>query len=179
MKITIKVNFILCSVGLMIFADATFGSLRSDKVFPADARKTRAYVTDGVIVGGDRAMQDVVVLDMRRSMNREFERLVIDVEASRGEENPTAIARPPYYQVAVSPEEKRIVFTMWGNPKLVFDAKKVVASFLKSPNVSDISIFPRVDKSNWTFVINMKKGRPVEVFELTDPPRIIIDINSG
>src|SRR4051812_48093578 len=82
-------------------------ALKPEKVHVADAKKTEAYIQDGMIVGGDQAIDDVVVKDIRRAANAGFERIVIDLEGNRGGE-PAAISRPPYFQLAVSPEEKRL-----------------------------------------------------------------------
>ncbi|OFZ82180.1 MAG: hypothetical protein A2583_07680 [Bdellovibrionales bacterium RIFOXYD1_FULL_53_11] len=155
-----------------LFSGAT---LRPDKIHTADARKTDVYITDGVFTGGDRAVDDVIVKDIRRSPNPGYERIVIDITGNRAGDS-TAIKRAPYYQVAFSPEEKRIMFTIWGKPKLAFDAGRVVAAFKKSRIVSAVELFPKLEDGSWTFVLGLKNGRQLEVFELTDPARIIADI---
>jgi len=169
--------FALASVSLACAATASAAHLKPEKVHVAEARKNQAYVKDGLIVGGDRAINDVVVKDIRRGKGPGFDRWVIDLEGNRSGE-PAAIQRPPYYQVAVTPDEKRLVFTLWGSPKLGFNSKKVVAAMMKSPAIEAVELFPRVDDETWTFSINLKAGRPVEVFELSNPVRIIVDVKS-
>ena len=151
--------------------------LRPEKIHLAEARKNQAYVKDGLIVGGDRAIDDVVVKNIRRAPNSGFERWVIDLEGNRSGE-PAAIQRPPYFQVAVTPDEKRLIFTLWGKPKLGFDSRKTIAALKKSPLVEDVALFPRLEDERWMFAINLKSGRPIEVFELSNPVRIIVDIKS-
>lgn len=151
--------------------------LRPDKVNVADAKKTNAYIKDGLIVGGDRAVNEVVVKDIRRAVNPGFERIVIDLEGNRNGE-PAAIQRPPFYQVAVSPDERRLVFTIFGHPKLSFDAKKIVAAFKRSPIIENVALFPVLEENSWTFVFELKSDQPVEVFELSTPVRIIMDIRT-
>jgi hypothetical protein len=153
-------------------------AIRPDKVHVADSKKTQNYVKDGLIVGGDRAIDDVVVRDIRRAANAGYERIVIDLQGNQGGET-AAIPRPPYYQVAVTPDEKRLVFTVWGHPKLNFDAPKVLKSFKKSPVVASVELLPRVENDSWTFVIGLKSDKPVEVFELTQPVRIIVDVKNS
>jgi hypothetical protein len=165
------------SIGAWAAEGAVTPTLRSDHVHTADAKKTQAYVADGLFVGGDRAIDDVVVKDIRRAANKGYERMVIDLEGTRGGE-PAAIKRPPYYQVAVSPEEKRLVVTIWGRPKLAFDSWKVIHAFAKSPVVANMELLPKVDEDSWTFVVGLKMGKPVEVFELGDHARIIVDIRT-
>ena len=149
--------------------------LKPEKVRVADSKKTQSYLKDGLVTGGDRAIDDVMIREIRRAANPGFERLVIDLEGTQHGE-PAAVARAPYYQVAVNPDEKRLVFTLWGNPKLGFDPKKVLGAFKRSPVVDTIQLLPKLEDKTWTFVVNLKSGRPVEVFELTDPARIIVDI---
>src|SRR5262249_42795512 len=116
--------------------------------------------------------------NIRRAPNTGFERWVIDLEGNRSGE-PVAIQRPPYFQVAVTPDEKRLVFTIWGKPRLEFDSKKVVTALHRSPLVQDIELFPRIEDERWTFSVDLKAGRPVEVFELSNPVRIIVDIKTA
>ena len=152
--------------------------MKPERVHVADLKKTQAYVKDGLIVGGDRAVDEVVVKDIRRASNRGFERIVIDVDGSHNGDA-VAVARPPYYQVNVSPDERRLIFTIWGNPKLGFNAKKVIQSFKKSRAISGLELLPRLEDDSWTFVMNLKEGRSVEVFELTKPVRIIVDVREN
>jgi hypothetical protein len=171
-------------IPLFVFALATFSSaasaeLRPDKVHVADAKKNLSYIRDGLFVGGDKAIDEVVVKDIRRAANPGgFERVVIDLEGSKNGE-PAAIPRPPYYQVSVTPDEKRLVFTLWGKPKLGFDSNRVVAAFRKSSVIENVVLLPKVEDNTWTFVFELKGDSPVEVFELADPVRVIIDIKSS
>jgi hypothetical protein len=103
--------------------------------------------------------------------------VVIDLDGTQMGEA-AAIPRPPFYQVAVTPDEKRLVVTVWGKPKLAFDAQKLVAAFKRSANFSSVTLLPKVEENSWTFVMNFKTDRPVEVFELTNPVRVIVDVQN-
>jgi hypothetical protein len=153
-------------------------ALKPEQVRTADARKTQAYLADGVVVGGDCAVDEMVVKDIRRAVNAGFERVVIDLEGTRGGE-PGAIQRPPYFQAAVTSDEQRIVLTLFGKPKLAFDAQKVQAAFRRSTNLQGVELLPRLNDDSWTFVLGMKPHQSVEVFELTQPARIIVDIRTN
>ncbi|MBU6375776.1 MAG: hypothetical protein KGQ59_07260 [Bdellovibrionales bacterium] len=154
-------------------------SLEQSRFFQADGKKTEHYISDGVVVGGDPAIHSVRVTEIRRSTNPKFERVVIDLDASRPDGELTALARPPYYQVSVNPEEKRIVYTIWGKPQLDFQAQKALKEFRKSRVIENIEFLPAINPDQWTFVLNLKAGSPVEVFDLTQPARIITDIRLG
>lgn len=160
---------------VLALATNSFASIRQDKVHVTDAKKTNLYIQDGMFVGGDRAIDGVVVKDIRRAANDGFDRFVIDLEGS-AQGDAAAIQRPPYYQVSVTADEERMLVTLWGKPKLNFDAKKVIAQFKKSSVVSHLELLPKLDPQSWTFVMGLKGNRSVEVFELSNPVRIIIDV---
>lgn len=153
-------------------------ALSPDHVRVADQKKTKSYLKDGLFVGGDQAVSDVVVRDIRRATNSGYERLVVDLEGNAAGA-PVVLQRPPYYQVAVSPDERRLVFTVYGNAKLGFDPKKVLQGFAKSAVIQSVELLPRLEPDQWTFALNFKAGSPVEVFELTNPVRIIIDLQAN
>lgn len=162
-----------CLVSLV--STQAFAELKPDRVHLAQGRKTGNYIADGMVNGGDQAINDVVVKDIRRAVNPGFERIVVDLQGTRGGED-AAIPRPPYYQVSVNPDESRIVVTIWGKPRLEFNSKKVVREMKKSNVVQSLDLLPPMDGDSWTFVANLKSKRPVEVFELTNPVRLILDI---
>jgi len=177
MRIGLKAVLMTGVLGCVTFSlvSKAEAEVRPERVYLADAKKNKAYVRDGLIVGGDRAIDDVVVKNIRRSINKGFERVVIDLEANRNGE-PAVIQRPPYFQLAATPDERRLVVTMWGRPKLSFDAKKVIAAFKRSSVIERIVLLPRLEDTSWTFVFELKAGSPVEVFELSKPVRLILDI---
>ena len=115
-------------VGVSAWA-AVQPAIDPQQVQVANPRKTSAYLKQGLVVGGDRDIDDVIVLDIRYARQKRFERLVLDLEGNRLGD-PAAIDRPPYYQVAISPELKRIMVTVWGKPKLAFASKKFSENFV-------------------------------------------------
>lgn len=160
-----------------VWSSAPAYGVEPQRVFQADGKKTQHYIADGVVVGGDAAIQSVRIKEIRRAANPAgFERIVIDLEASRADGEPTALARAPYYQVSINPEERRLIYTISGKPQLDFKAAKVVDAFKKSSVIQSVELLPVVHADQWSFVLNLKSGRPVEVFDLTQPARIITDI---
>lgn len=168
---------ILCqvSVGVFLLARPLMAEIRPEKIHLAESKKNKSYLHDGLIVGGDQAMDDVTIQDIRRSSNPDFERIVIDLEAKKNGE-PSPIQRPPYFQLAVSPDERRLVMSIWGRPKLNFNSKKVIAAFKRSSVIQNVVLLPRLEDDSWTFVFELKSESPVELFELTKPVRLILDI---
>ncbi|MEK7691149.1 MAG: hypothetical protein AAB425_09025 [Bdellovibrionota bacterium] len=162
----------------LLFSVDASAVLTPTAVHPADGQKKNAFVTDGLITGGDRSITDVVIKDIRRGPNAGFERIVIELEGNLNG-NPAPISRPPYYQVAVSPEERRLVVTIWGSPKLQFPPSRIHAAFKKSALVNNVELLPKIEDDLWTFVLNLREGKSVEVFELTNPARVIVDIQKN
>lgn len=78
--------------------------------------------------------------------------------------------------MAVTPDERRLIFTLWGNPKLGFNPKKVLSAFKNSSVIQSISLLPQLENELWMFVLELKTDSAVEVFELTNPLRVIMDI---
>jgi|SRR6185437_1117629 len=153
-------------------------SIEPEKIHSSEGRKTDLYISDGIFSGGDHAQQDVIVRGIRRAANPKYERIVIDIAGNSAGE-PTDLSHLPYYQVAVSPENHRLTVTIWGKPKLAFDSRKVVREFKRSPVISQIALLPQVNPTSWTFAMQLKSDHPAEVFQLSSPARIIIDIRRG
>jgi hypothetical protein len=175
LKVLFSIHWILLLIIANSWTANGWASLEPKSVHIADSKKTKAYLQDGLVVGGDRAIDSVVIKDIRRAKNTEGERIVLDLEGtSRGE--PAPIERPPYYQVAVNRDEGRLIVSVFGKPRLMFDAVQVSNAMKKSTVISGIELLPKVEPESWTFVMNFKGDRAVEVFELVDPVRIILDI---
>lgn len=165
-------------LALLLVSGFASAAVKPEKVYLAEGKKSDHYIRDGLITGGDQAMNGFVIRDIRRAANQGFERIVIDMESGRSGEAP-AIDRPPYYQVSVTPDEKRLVFTLYGKPRLAFDSKKIVAAFKRSAVVDKVLLYPTFDDTFWTFALELKAGRGVEVFELSNPTRVILDIRNN
>ena len=155
---------------------AAVKGIRPEDVYVADSRKTHRYVRDGLVVGGDQAVNDITIKNIRLAKGgRNYERLIIDIQGNR-DGDPNRIFRPPYYQIAVKPIENQLVMTIWGRPKLEFSARSVKEKLKMLRHVRAAALFPILEEDRWTFVIEARKAREIEVFELSDPVRIVVDI---
>lgn len=172
---TIVLLGFFCSASLSY---AAIGKFSPDLVRTAEPRKSSAYLKHGLFVGGDRDITDVVVSGIRHSKGTDYERVVIDLVGNK-QGDPVAIQRPPYYQIAVNPELRRLVVTLWGKMKLEFDPLKTSSIGQKSNVLKGLSLFPLLEQDRWSFEIKMKSEAPVEVFELSDPVRIIVDVRNA
>lgn len=162
-------------VGVLVLSSVQ-ASLRPDKIHVADLKKTQKYLKDGVVVGGDRLIDDVVVRAIRRgAQGTAFDRIVIDLHGNREGET-VAIPRPPFFQVAMSQEEERMVITIWGHPKIQFPLEATKQALTKSPYITGVNLLPKIKDEFWTFELSLKRGTQVEVFELKEPVRLIVDL---
>lgn len=163
------VGFILISMLGSLFGSTAGAALEPNPVREALPKKTENYLKEGVISGGDQEVRAGVVKNIRRAINGNFERIVIDLDAEKAS----------YFQAAIEPEQRRILVTLFGSPKLGFNAKKVTEDFKKSPLISHVELFPKIEDDAWTFALHLRAAIPVEVFELTSPTRIILDLKGG
>lgn len=163
------VGLILSScIGFSLTSEA---SLHPDKIHATDSKKLNAYIQDGLFVGGDRLVDDVVIRDIRRANNPAgFERIVFDLD--------TTHEKAPYYQVSINPTERRLTVTIWGKPKMGVDLKKVIQSFSKSAAVQQVVFLPQLEEDFITVVFQLKRIQPVETFELSSPSRVIVDLKT-
>ena len=177
-----KPYFLLKKIGiagilaLLSAPPLAIAEIRPEKIHLADVKKNEAYLQDGLFIGGDRAINGTEIQGIRySSQNPLFDRVVIDLNVFQ-DGKPPQIQRPPYFHASVDSHHKRLIFTLWGSPRLNFDSKKLIATFKKSSAVEDIKLLPRIEDDSWTFWIELQPETAVEVFELTNPVRVILDI---
>lgn len=159
----------LLSIFLLLSVSTAVAALEPSRVRDALAKKTANYLSDGVVTGGDREVRGGIVKNLRRATNAGFERIVLDVDSEK----------PPYFQAAIEPSEKRIVVTLFGSPHIGLDAKKIVDQFKKSPHVRKVELFPKVEEETFIFALHLRNPVPVEVFQLSAPSRIILDLKNA
>lgn len=138
--------------------------------------KKNFYLGDGSFTGGDRASSDFTVSNVRVASNPEgYDRVVIDLSGNRlGEKS--KLSRPPFFLVEVDPALKRINVTLYGKPKIDFSTMTALRASRKGTVIKEFEFIPLVEQDRWTWVIHTFQAPKAEVFELTDPARIIIDV---
>jgi hypothetical protein len=176
-KKTAQTIFLAISAMIGFSSTATRAEIRPEKIHLSDNKKTQNYLADGLIMGGDRAISGILVKDIRRALNPGYERVVLDLQGLENGE-PSELPRAPYFQLAVNAEENRMVMTLWGQPKLGFNSKKVISAFKSSKIIKNVVLLPRIEDDSWTFVFEVAPHANVEVFELNKPVRLILDIQA-
>ena len=134
------------------------------------------YLTEGAFTGGDRSSSDFSVSNVRIANNPAgYDRIVIDLSGNfHGNKSP--LNRPPFYLVEADPANKRFIVTLYGKPKLDFSAMGAIQSSMKTKFIKEIEFTPITEQDRWTWSIHTKLQAKAEVFELTEPARIIIDL---
>lgn len=167
-----------CFIFLLTFFTLNSAHAQFDDLKFKQALKVKKdfYLSEGSFTGGDRASSDFTVSNVRVASNPAgYDRVVIDLIGNRQGEK-SALARPPFYLVEVDPENKRVLVTLYGQPKLDFSTSTSNQSAKKTKVVSSFEFTPIVSKDRWTWAIHTRHTTKAEVFELTDPARIIIDL---
>ncbi len=159
-------------------------ALNPDTKFVADSQKTNTYRTSGVFDGGDAAYKEIEVSRIQFAGNistagkkRGFERMVLEVDG-RTEGQTLATKEPPYFHVSLEPEMHQVVVTVFGKTDLSFDRGKITKEFGKSTVIGSVELPQPVLHDRWSMVLHLKKKTRVEVFKLTHPSRIIVDLEA-
>ncbi|MBU6153879.1 MAG: hypothetical protein KGP28_06215 [Bdellovibrionales bacterium] len=161
----IRFPMLLLSLFLFTQAHAQFdeGSFRQ-----ALKLKKNLYITEGSISGGDRTQSNFKVASVRIAANPAgYDRVVIDLAESK---------RPPFFMVQNDPGTHRVLVTLYGKAKLDFSSQTAIQAARKTKSIKNLDFIPLVESDRWMFSMECQAGVKSEVFELTDPSRIIIDL---
>jgi hypothetical protein len=130
--------------------------------------KRNVYLAEGSFSGGDRMSSDFKISDLRIAANPAgYDRVVLDF---------AKLERPPFFLIENDPSSHRINVTVYGKVKIDFSSQTAIQAAKKTKSISSLNFLPIVDADRWMFSINTQGSVKVEVFELTAPARIIIDL---
>ncbi len=130
--------------------------------------KKNLYIAEGSVSGGDRTQSDFKVTSVRVAANPAgYDRVVIDLANAK---------RPPFFMIQNDPSTHRVLVTLYGKAKLDFSSQAAIQAAKKTKTIRKIDFIPLVESDRWMFSIESQPGVKSEIFELTDPSRIIIDL---
>jgi hypothetical protein len=130
--------------------------------------KKGIYLKEGSFTGGDRLSSDVTISNVRVAANPEgYDRLVIDF---------SKLERPPFFLVQNDPQAHRVVATIYGKVKADFSTQSAIQAAKKTKSIKKLEFLPVVEPDRWQFSAEVQGSVKTEVFELTGPARIIIDL---
>jgi len=104
-----------------------------------------------------------------------FDRMVLDFKGNMLTDD-TALKFPPYYQVEIDSSKRSLIVTLYGKSKLGFNTDSVKRMLGKLESIERIDFLPQADDDRWTFFVALKSKASAEVFELSEPARLIIDV---
>lgn len=170
---------VLLGMGSAQASTAPVTTTKSDAAGRNDAggNKTKNYISEGFFVGGERTVTATKLKDIRRANSGEgFERVVFDLEPLTDDRNAL-----PYFQVQPAVGGGGLVISIWGDVAYDFDGKKIRKAFEKSAHVKRLNVLPQVEDGLAIIELILdpaKSGKKTkfEVFRLTQPARIIVDI---
>jgi hypothetical protein len=130
--------------------------------------KKNVYLSNGSFSGGDRLSSDVTIENVRVAANPGgFDRIVIDLPK---------LERPPFFMVQNDGNSHRIVATLYGKVKADFSTQASIQAARKTKSIKKLEFLPIVEPDRWMFTADVQAPVKAEVFELTGPARIIIDL---
>ncbi|MBI3544325.1 MAG: hypothetical protein HY075_13725 [Deltaproteobacteria bacterium] len=171
-----KRRYVLLSVFLAT-TSASAAVIRPSMRHEAGGQQTRRYVTEGFFVGGERTVTAAKLTDIRRAKSGDgSERVVFDLSSIADDKEAM-----PYFQVQAAPEEGRFIVSIWANVAYDFEPARVSKMFAKSGHFKRLNVLPRVEEGltiiELTLADSASKKKPkFEVFRLSGPSRIIMDI---
>ena len=160
-----------CILGLSFLFLGQFAQAQFDENGFKQALKVKknAYLSEGSFSGGDGANTDFHITQIRVAANPAgYDRVVIEVKPENG--------RPPFYMVENDPSNKRVQVTLYGQPKLDFSSQTAIQQARKTKHITKLEFVTLLGSDRFTMVIKTQAAVKTEVFELTQPSRIIIDL---
>lgn len=163
-------------IALAVFAlsTSTVWAAVAEPIAVSNVKKNQ-YQRDAVLWGGDALANPMVLDNIRWAPNKGFERVVIDLS---GEGSGWESKTPPYFQVGISSNERKVLVSIRGIAQRKLTAEKLAKSLSRSPLVASTYMAPAVEGDLASFEVQLKKPAQVEAFYLVNPPRIIMDIRA-
>ena len=131
---------------------------------------------EGSVSGGDRSTSDFRVGQIRVAANPAgYDRIVLELQGNEEGEK-SNLTRPPFYMVENDPGNKRLIVTVYGKAKLDFSRQTAMQQAKKTKHISKLEFLPVLDSDRWSWIVHTQVPVKTEVFELSSPSRIIIDL---
>lgn len=138
--------------------------------------KKNVLLGAGAFTGGDGTIKDFRVTAMRAGTSPEgYDRFVIDLIGNeKGMASP--LNRAPRFHVENIPGTKQVVISLFGQPKVEASIPNAQSSAKKTKFIEAVQVYPVLDDGTWTLALRTSEAVRTEVFELSKPSRIIVDL---
>ena len=138
--------------------------------------KKNIYFSDSTISGGDGSVSDFRVSQIRLAANKDgYDRIVLELQGNDSGSK-SALTIPPFYMVENDSNNKRVLITLFGKVKQEFSRQIASQQARRTKFISHLEFLPLVDTDRWSWLVYTQVPVKAEVFELTSPSRIIIDL---
>ncbi|MBX3021733.1 MAG: hypothetical protein KF799_08670 [Bdellovibrionales bacterium] len=136
--------------------------------------KKNVYVRDGVFTGGV-AGQGTSILEVRRafSAKTELERVIV---ALGDREAKPLKSEPTYFQASLDAANRRLVLDISQLKLSKVSEQQVQRLFKKSPYVASVDFTLDPEDKAASMVVHLKRPMQLEVFKLSKPARIVMDL---
>ena len=160
----------------LAISSPAFAQFKSENFRQALKLKKEFYLKDGTFTGGDRNSADFRVKDIRIAQSPAgYDRVVLELSGNaKGEK--ISLSRPPFYLIELNSTARLITITLYGKPKLEFSIPNALQATRKSKTITKVNFIPLVNEDRWIWTIETQVPVKTEVFELSDPARIILDL---
>ncbi len=163
-----KMKFLTGMIVLLISGSTARAQFDESAFRQALKVKRNVYLPEGAFSGGDRLISDVKISGVRIAANPAgYDRVVVDFSKSD---------RPPFFLVENDPSNQRVTVTVYGRIKTDFSTQTAIQAARKTRTLSAVEFLPQVESDRWMFTLNSKNPMKTEVFELSSPARLIIDL---
>lgn len=156
-----------------VFSVPAFGAIKPSQNFLAENSKKNHYIEEGTVVGGDKTVTNIQIVDLRHAPPHGtdgYERIVLELKSTGN-----IASGVPHYELAAVPEKKRMILSLWSAVSYNFKKEKAETLFRKSHYVQKLNPVPIVEDDLATLEFVMKEKTKVEAFSLSNPPRIVLD----
>ena len=168
-----KSFFTFCALAYFcLFLSSTRANASPAPVIAANKTKQNAYLNDVTVYGGNANAPLMSVNSIRRAKNKGFERIVVDLNS------PDSQNELPYFQVALASDQNKIILGIRGIQGNRLKQNVLNQRFARSAIIASSYLVPVNEDGLFSLELDLRKQASVETFYLTNPPRIILDIET-
>ena len=133
------------------------------------------------IFQGGRDAQDLDLAMIRLGEDNQTERLVLDsYKQNSATQTPSIKAkRSGRYKISYTPSKQRITATLHGYRALSALGNSGIKQFPSSRYIKEVTLLKHPAPQSYTVSIILKEDATVNIFELQDPARIVIDVKEA
>ena len=133
-----------------------------------------------IFQGGTDA-QDLDLAMIRLGEDNQTERLVLDsYKQNSATQTPSVKAkRSGKYKISYTPSQQRITATLHGYRALSALGNSGIKQFPSSRYIKEVTLLKHPAPQSYTVSIILKEDATVNIFELQDPARIVIDVKEA